>query len=189
LPADKSSISSFSLLSDANLQVVKQILESPYPSDPSLAPAMSEIDQKVFQKTQTLYQSCMNETLIDGQGIKPILSLLKQIKQRISHQDFVSVLSFVHLQDTSALFDFGVEIDDKNPSQNSIQLAQGGLNLPSKEYYEDKALIAFYINVTQEMMAFVWPLINITDKDFSVRAKNVIGLESKLAVYSRPRYA
>jgi endothelin-converting enzyme len=77
LPADKGSFGNFDLLSQANQQVIRKILESDAPV-PSAAPSY---DDEILRKLRTHYSSCMNETALDEIGEEPLLHLVRTVRK------------------------------------------------------------------------------------------------------------
>lgn len=69
IPDDKSSVTSFSLISDSLQEQLRTMIEEPIqPNEP-----------KPFQLTKKLYKACMNKTLIEKDGLKTIRTILKEL--------------------------------------------------------------------------------------------------------------
>lgn len=69
IPDDKSSVTSFSIISDLLQEQLRTMIEEPVqPNEP-----------KPFQLTKKLYRACMNKTLIEQEGLRTIHQILKDL--------------------------------------------------------------------------------------------------------------
>ncbi|MEY4876332.1 MAG: hypothetical protein RL708_1481, partial [Bacteroidota bacterium] len=136
------------------------------------------------QKIGDFYFSGMDTTNIDKQGISPIADELKKIDDIKSINDLVAVMA--HLQSIGAGvgFSYGVGRDDKISSKYAVQLWQGGLGLPDRDYYFEndartKMIRAEYLKYMTNMLT----MTKIADAEKS--AKEIVSLETALAKASR----
>lgn len=80
----------------------------------------------------------MDETQIETLGLLPLTPLLDAIKSYKSRSSTLeTVLSTLHSVGVRALFNVYTDIDTYNPSHIFLSVDQGGLTLPSKDYYYD----------------------------------------------------
>lgn len=79
-----------------------------------------------------LYQSYMDVKGLEARGIQPIQSTLNAIFSAQTHRDIVLMMQQPGF---TAVVDLGVNIDTREPSRYVLGFGQGGLGLPSREYY------------------------------------------------------
>ncbi|KAI8903954.1 hypothetical protein DFJ77DRAFT_481304 [Powellomyces hirtus] len=181
IPAGRTRWGMFNLLNDRNNEIVKQTLEGQYATDPSVPKGEEEADRQNFAMVQKLYNSCMDEKAIEAQGLAPMQALLKKAQGTfpLSSSDSVKTMkamASVHDDAVSALFSFYISSDDKSPTDNIITLGQGGLTLPSKEYYLEADVVETLVNTVATVLSTV-----LGGGDFKARAQAVVDFESKLA--------
>ncbi|KAI9099347.1 hypothetical protein DFS34DRAFT_649068 [Phlyctochytrium arcticum] len=194
IPEDKSQVGSFNTIIERNLRILQDVLENPYSPDDSLSPDEKEADEANFRKIQLFYGSCMNETRINNNGHRPLLDLLREgakhfpLGEKKTDLDKVALaLVQAHSSGTAALFEMGVSLDDKDPEHNVLLLQQGGLSLPSREYYQEVDYTSI-LEITAEK-AFKALLNQVTwgtGRDYRSLAKSVVELEGKLAKFTWP---
>ncbi|CAG5102248.1 Similar to Nep2: Neprilysin-2 (Drosophila melanogaster) [Cotesia congregata] len=148
IPDDKVSVNTFSIISD---QVFEQLRESI--EDPHLAEMAHP-----FRLVKTLYNSCMNKTGIEEQGLTPLLIIIKKLGgwpvlegEMWKDNDFnwiSSVYNFRELGYSVDYFlDFSIGADLKNSTKRVLDLDQATLGL-SREYlskgFDDKIVKEYY---------------------------------------------
>lgn len=114
-------------------------------------------DKENFQTMQDYYNVCSNEKLIDSLGPSPIYSDIAQIENELfpvsDNYTLYSIESKTLLSQTLSKFEhlgvstlatLFVDADDKNPDMYAIMFDQALLGLPSKEYYQDTAILEKY---------------------------------------------
>lgn len=115
-------ISSFVELSLQAESDIKTII-----SDAALAP-----ENNNQQLIASLYQSFMDVETLNELGLQPVKPEIDAILSAQHHRDIVMMM-----QEGSytAPVNFGVNIDTNDPTRYALTFAQGGLGLPSREYY------------------------------------------------------
>jgi endothelin-converting enzyme len=85
-PVGSNSIEVLTALALENKDRARQILEGPYPSGPepgwitvNLSGKQVEADKENFAKLVKTYQSCMNYTALEAQGLEPLVELVKTV--------------------------------------------------------------------------------------------------------------
>src|SRR5688500_8618932 len=83
------------------------------------------------------YTACMDEAGIDAKGLAPVQPLLDQVAKVTDRKSLVAAVGNLHESGLAGdpLFTGGVGADLKNPDTLILQVAQGGLGLPDREYY------------------------------------------------------
>ncbi|HEX4683568.1 MAG TPA: M13 family metallopeptidase [Gemmatimonadaceae bacterium] len=138
IPADRTSISSFSSLSEHNTDVAHGIMQ-----DDSAAVKAGKAKAGTEQwKIGTYYTACMDTAAIDALGTRPIQSTLQKVDAINSSADLVR--SFAELRGGAGggrggggMTPFGVRpgADPKNSNETIVSAGPGGLGLPEREYY------------------------------------------------------
>ncbi|KYM76847.1 Endothelin-converting enzyme 1 [Atta colombica] len=185
IPVGKNIWSTFGKLEQDNQMVIKNVLEKP----------LSEMKSKAEKKAKYYYLSCMdaNET-IEALGAKPMLELLENIggwnvsgKFNISAwslQNSMHILQNVY--NMGGLFSWTVNEDDRNSTRYIIQIDQGGLTLPTAEYYinvtEYGKVLTAYLDYMTKIGVLLGGEENITRKQM----QDVISFETKLAEITIP---
>jgi len=147
----------------------------------------------VQQKIGDYWTSCMDESGIEATGLKPLQSELDRISALKSKKDIT--LEIAHLQhlypgawqagdnqSNSPFFGFTGQQDYDNASMVVGALDQGGLSLPSRDYYlntddKSKELLSKYRVHLQKMFT----LAGESDAQAAADAGTVIELETAMA--------
>jgi putative endopeptidase len=127
LPADKGAVGSFTTLQDKTEEQLRTIVDGL-----DQAPSNEDPDAK---KLADLYASYMNEDHLEGLGVKPVLREFAAI-DAIKNMDAVPAV-MAHLAEIGAGAPFGLQInvDARDSSRYAVNLLQGGLGLPDRDYY------------------------------------------------------
>ncbi|KAJ1554843.1 Peptidase M13 [Nowakowskiella sp. JEL0078] len=190
IPDDKSSVGTFSILAEDNIQTLRTIFDLPYKYDHSLSGEDLKFDEEVFGKAQTLYKTCLNETQIEIDGINPLVEILNELVLPLSDESgnldsekLVSTLALALKTGITGIYNTFVDADNKNPDENRIQIEQAGITLPSKDYYvENPDVVAVFKQVIEEIFAIIGPSVQtIAGRDWNVAAQDVVDVETKLA--------
>ncbi|MFL6467470.1 MAG: M13 family metallopeptidase [Pyrinomonadaceae bacterium] len=127
IPASESRWGSFNILAESNNTLLREILE-----------ADSKAKNKEGSDAQLIgdfYSACMDEAAIEKAGIKPVEPFLKQIASIKDSASLQREIANLHDAGLPAVFNFGAGADLKNTNSVIINAFQGGLSLPSPEYY------------------------------------------------------
>jgi putative endopeptidase len=190
IPADKSRWGAFSELDQYNQTALKGILET--------AAAKSHEPGSLEQKVGDFYASAMNTPAIDAEGLKPIATDLAQVAAIANLNDLARTVADLHNQQVGVLFNVGVAPDEKNSVLNVLQAFQGGLSLPSKEYYlapqYEKQRAGFVAHVAKmftlagdapEAAAAGAQTVFEVEKSLATNARTPIELRDTLANYNK----
>jgi putative endopeptidase len=176
----------FSELAERNREHLRQILEKAA-ANRSAAPGSNE------QKIGDFYASCMDETQVNADGIKPLQPELDRIQAINSLSGLQAEVARLQLEGVNALFGFGSTQDAKNSSQVIGGAEQGGLGLPDRDYYLDtgkKDVDEKNREIRQKYVEHVtkmFQLMGDSDATAAAEAKTVMDLETKLAGFSMDR--
>lgn len=134
------------------------------------------------QKIGDFFSIGMDTVKIEQDGMAPVKPMLDQIAGVASLTDLQAVLVTMHRQGISAVFDMDAEQDLKNNEEVIAYATQGGLSLPSCEYYtkddsESVALREQYV----EHVATMFQLIGEDAVSAKSHANTVLAIETQLA--------
>src|SRR6478736_21795 len=194
IPADKSRWNSFNELDQNNQIGLKGILET--------AAAKSHEPGSVEQKVGDFYTSAMDTANINAAGTKPIATDLAQVAAIKSMDDLAKTLAALHNRGVGGFFVVIVDADEKNSTMNILQTGQGGLSLPSRDYYFDEKFAekraAFIEHVTKmftlagdtpEAAAAAAKTLFEAEKSLAENAKTPVELRDSIANYNKMKTA
>jgi len=127
IPADKSRWGGFDELAQYNWKALEQILES--------VSTASNAEGSPAAKVADLYRSAMDTNRINNLGLKPLEADLARVDAIKSLDDLAHTLAYFHDHGIGGLFRISVGPDQKNSDMNALHASQGGMSLPSKDYY------------------------------------------------------
>ncbi len=179
IPDEYSSWGAFEMLYEENITVLKKILEDAAKN--KTAPKGSSI-----QKVGTFYRMGMDEAKINADGYNPVKPELAKIDAIKNIDDLASAVAYFQMHISQPFFNFGVYADSKNSSINIMNLVQGGLNLPDRDYYllddaRSKDIREKYIRHIENNFR----LISIDETTAKKYAQVIMGIETKIAKSSR----
>ncbi|MDO7849045.1 M13 family metallopeptidase [Hymenobacter sp. M29] len=139
-----------------------------------------------LQKVGDFYAAAMDTAAIDRAGLAPLQPELDRVANIRSLANLRTEL--VHLQEIGAspFFRVGVDVDEKISSQYAVQLGQGGLTLPNREFYfktdarTEKVKAAYRAYLTQ-----MFGLLGAPPVVAQLDAATVERIETRLAKASR----
>jgi putative endopeptidase len=126
IPSDQTSWSVYGKLYEDNLNYLRVILEQA---------STAKNRDAVTQKIGDYYAACMDETEIEKLGAQPLQPDLTAIHNLASTRDLGALIATLHLQGIRALFNSGSTQDPDNSDEVIVNLSQGGLGLPDRDYY------------------------------------------------------
>jgi putative endopeptidase len=176
IPADKSRWGANDTLGQNNWQRIRGILE-----DAAANPGMRGTHR---QKVGDFYASAMDTAAIDAAGLKPLERELARIAALGSAEDVVRHIADAHVHIGGPAFGGFVYADLKDNSAIRFYLSQGGLSLPSRDYYFDekhaKARSGFLVHVAKLL-----EIAGATAEDAKREADTLMAFETKLAEVSK----
>ena len=182
MPSDQTRwVRSFSVITEANRDFLHELLEGAA-NDPG-----KDADRQRFG---SFYASCMDETAIEQAGTKPLAGYLAQIDRVTDGHSAFLLAAELARAGATPFFNVRVGPDAKNPTLNILQLGQGGLGMPDRDYYvstdpKKQALLAGY----EQHVARMLGLSGETPEAAAAHAKAVVAFETELAKVARERAA
>jgi predicted metalloendopeptidase len=177
---------------------MKRIVESDYPVDDTLTTFVDkENDKTTFNKMQTLYKACMDESTADANGVDLLRKLLVSLqpyfpivvpvfpggKTELRTRNLLSALVASDLRKAFPLFTVSVGPSPKEAGVNIPTLYPSGIGLPAKDLYKD----ASFTNVYKKVIAKTFETVGVASlskKSFEELASRVVDFETKIATFS-----
>jgi putative endopeptidase len=178
VPADKARWGGFNQLAERNTFLIHALLEDAAAShNPKGSPRREAGD---------FYASAMNTNRLEKLRFKPIQADLKSIDGLKSTEDLFRLLARFHDEGMGGIFRAGVEPDARQSSIYALELEQGGLSLPDRDYYL-KESFATQRQAYREHVAAMFRLLGEKPEEAAAHAGLVLDLETELAQASRTR--
>lgn len=179
IPAAFASWGSFNILAENNRKMLLTILEE---SSKNKAAKRGTNEQKIGD----FYATCVDEAKREAEGIKPLLPEFQRIEKIKDVRDVQAQIAHMHRMGVPALFGFGALADLKNSSQVIGFAGQGGLSLPTNEYYtntdeKSKQLREQFV----QHMTRMFELLGDKPSEAAANAATVLAVQTRLAQNSR----
>uniref|UniRef100_A0A3P9MLH8 Membrane metallo-endopeptidase-like 1 n=1 Tax=Oryzias latipes TaxID=8090 RepID=A0A3P9MLH8_ORYLA len=163
IPETSSRHSVFDILRDKLEIVLKGVLEM-----------TSEADRDAIKKAKVLYNSCMNESLIEQRDSQPLMKLMDGVggwpvasedwnttaEETWSLESTLAILT-AHFH-KKVILDMYVWTDDRDSQRHIIYIDQPGLGMPSRDYYFNDGN---YKKVREAYLQFMVSIAKITRDD------------------------
>ncbi|MCB0506692.1 MAG: M13 family metallopeptidase [Bacteroidetes bacterium] len=151
IPADKAAIGMFDILDEDSRNVVKKILENAA-NLKIKAPEGSNL-----QKLGDFYRSAMDTVMIENAGVQPLQSWLNEIDAAKTPKEIIRVMARLQLRNINTPIGYYVDVDAKNTTRYIMNVGQGGLGLPDKDFYfrtdeKSKKLVEAYKKYIQTIV-------------------------------------
>lgn len=166
IPSDKSNYGAFNVIDDLSKQRTQEILEAAK-NDPN-------------SKIGIAYATYLDTAAIDAKGLAPIQPWLDQIKAVTAKSGLAALYAQADRNGVQGLFGSYVGQDDKNPEVYALNLFQGGLGMPDRDYYLSKE-----VKLVEARTAYEKHLANVLtlagEPNAAVRARAIVAFETKIA--------
>jgi putative endopeptidase len=177
IPADRTRWGSFDSLREDSLNVQHSIVEQAAKDAAKATPGSIE------QKIGYLYASGMDEAAIEKAGFEPIKPELARIAGLKNSSDIVAYIRDSYAQGNPVAFRFYGSPDFKDSSKQIAYAGQGGLGLPTADYYSkpdfEKIRTAYVGHIARTL-----ELTGVSADDAQKQAKAVMAFETRLAAAS-----
>src|SRR3954469_24284609 len=178
IPPDRSQTGSFQdlqILSEERLKTIVGDLEKAQ-------------DRRLSQderKLRALYDAFVDTAAIESRGLGSVKKDLDYLAGLKTLDDVAHAMGSVRLS-TMSVYNIGIGVDDKNPDNYSVNLSQGGLGMPDRDYYlsSDEAIVKTR-TAYRKYLADMMTLAGMTDVD--ARADRILALETEIAKVSWTR--
>lgn len=182
IPADRASLSVFATLLDESRNNVAAIVK-----EAAQANAAEGSDER---KIADLYASYMNTQAIDSRGLQPLRPELSQVRAISNKRELAAMMGSLLRADvdplnntnfhTMHLFGLWTSPGFRNSADYAVYLLQGGLVLPSSEYY--LADSAHMRQIRAKYVAHIAAMLRLAGySDPAARATKILTLEQAIA--------
>ena len=178
LPAAYSTYGSFHVLGEENNKringILTELLEGSYENG------------TVEQKLSDLYKLAMDSARREQEGVAPLKGLIDRMEAAKSSDELLAIQKELAAQGDQEFFFSFLGADDKNASQNILNVHQSGLMLDEKEYYLDNDSAT--VRIREEYKKHVvrmFGFFGFTEEQAQAKMKNIMRLETELAKVSR----
>jgi putative endopeptidase len=140
------------------------------------------------QKVGDYYASCMDETKIEVDGLKPLAAEFDRIAGIKDQKTLQEEITYLHFIGINAAFVDGSNQDARNSADVIAGIFQGGLGLPDRDYYtktdeRSKMIRDQYLKHVARMFS----LMGDDPAKAATEAQFIVDLETKLATASMTR--
>lgn len=204
IPSDKGSIGGLEQIAVNNRRLLQQIFSED--SSSIFASAMSfqedgqpdPYDDILLKKLRGLYDSCMDEELLNARGADPLLRVIKEIRRRFKGEVYdpiapenavadddkekerlglTAAVAYLHSRGVGGLFSVDIDGDvGDDPNKMTLLFGQPGLGLPSPEYYEEESITDLYRTILERL------LLNLYKEEEALAAQEQVMEPSGLTV-------
>jgi putative endopeptidase len=166
IPPDKARYGMFNVLDDLSKERTRAIIEE-QAKDPN-------------SKIGNAYQSFMDTATIESKGLTPLDPWLNQVRGLKSKSDIAELYAQADEIGVSIPFRMFVSQDDKAPDNYILQMSQGGIGMPDRDYYlsTDPKLV----ETRTKYLEHLTNVLNLAgEKNAAARAKAVLDFETRIA--------
>ena len=179
VPGDKSRWAGFDELQERNWWLLREILTSA--ASDTKAPAGSPRRQ-----VGDFYAAVMDIDRIERLGFTPLNPEWERLRAVRDPESAMALLGDWQLRGIAAGFSMGVQPDAKNSSVYALQLWQGGLGLPDRDYYLADGFASQRAQY-RDHIATQLGLLGDGEAEAKAAADAILALETRLAKVSRSR--
>jgi putative endopeptidase len=177
IPPDLTNYGAFIQLRELSEQRTHDIL------DEAAAKASGDPSDAVG-KAGAMFKAFMDEARVDSLGVKPLQDDLAAVTAIKTAQDFATLQGQAQSSFQGSLFAMDIEPDAKDPTKYSINLGQGGLGMPDRDYY----LSAQFADKKAKYPAYVAKMLKLAGwPDADGAAARILAFEEKIAQASWAR--
>jgi putative endopeptidase len=166
IPADKSNYGMFTVLDDLSRERTRQIIEE-QAKDPN-------------SRIGAAYASFMDEAAIEAKGLAPLEPWLGQIRAAKTKQDLAPLYADADRLGIGIPYGMFIGQDRKASDQYALNVLQGGLGMPDRDYYLSKDP-----KLAETKAKYLQHLTNLLslagEANAAARAKAILDLETKIA--------
>ena len=180
LPAAYSRYGSFDRLAEDNNKrvngILKELLENSYPQG------------SVEQKLSDLYKLAMDSARREQEGLSPVMPIIKKLEAAKTKDQLFAVQMELAPYGEQEFFAAFIGADDKNATENILNIYQSGLTLGQKDYYveNDEATVKIR-EAYKKHIVRMFQLFGFKKGAAEKKMKNILKVETALAKASKSR--
>ncbi len=180
LPPAYSRYGSFDRLAEDNNKringILKELLENNY--------AQGSVEQKLSD----LYKLAMDSARREKEGVTPLMGELKTLENAKNKEQLFNVQLSMMPYGESEFFSAYIGADDKNASENILNIYQSGLTLGQKDYYlENDEATKKIREAYKKHIVKMFQLFGFKKGAAEKKMKNILKIETALAKVSKSR--
>ena len=180
LPAAYSRYGSFDRLAEDNNKringILKELQENSYPNG------------SVEQKLSDLYKLAMDSARREKEGLAPAMGMIQKMEAAKTVQQLFAIQLEMMPYGDSEFFGAYMGADEKNASQNILNINQGGLTLGQKDYYlETDEATTKIREAYKKHIVRMFQLFGFKKGTAEKKMKNIFKVELALAKVSKSR--
>jgi putative endopeptidase len=142
----------------------------------------------IEQKLSDFYKLAMDSTRREQEGLQPVMPLIKKLETAKTIQQLFDVQLEMAKYGDSEFYRAGMGADEKNASQNILNVSQGGLTLGQKDYYlETDEATTKIREAYKKHIVRMFQLFGFSKGQATKKMQNVFKLELELAKVSKSR--
>lgn len=165
IPADRPRQNWFSILDDLSRERQNAILV-----EAAAAPRPDALGR--------FYAAHMDEARIEALGAVPLAADLKPVRAARDRRTLAAIMGSANRGFAGSLFQLRIRADARDPDRYAIQLLQGGLSLPDRDYYLDPR----YQDDVRAFQAYVATMLKLAGwADAERAAEAIVALETRIA--------
>lgn len=174
IPSTEDRWTNFSTLLKGNNEKLRQILYD--------ASTRKNEPGSIHQIIGDFYYTIMDSTSRNNQGIKPIMPYITKIDAIKTSKEATELIGVLHKIGVGGMFDAMIEQDLKNNTRYRIYIGQGGMSLPSKDFYskDDSSSVKIREEFTAHA-ARLFQQIGYDETKAKAAATTVLKIETELA--------
>ena len=142
----------------------------------------------IEQKLSDLYKLAMDSTRRNKEGVAPVMPLIKKLEAAKTVKQLLAIQLELAPYGEQEFFYAGFGADEKNATQNILNVYQSGLTLGQKEYYLDNDKATANIREAfKKHVVKMFQLFGFSKSAATKKMQNVMKIETALAKVSRNR--
>ena len=130
IPADQVTWGPSTALIERNWALLREILDRCQAERPDRTPVERQVGD--------FYAAAMDAEKVDGLAFRPLQPDLDRIAALASKKEIAALLGDFHERGIGGLFEAAVQPDERHSTTYALELTQGGLGLPDRDYYFSK---------------------------------------------------
>ncbi len=178
LPAAYSRYGSFDKLGENNDKRINSILD--------------ELREKEFEegttenKLSNLYKLAMDSTRRDEEGVKPLMPIIEKMEAAKTVDDLFAIQLELAPTGDNEFFVAYLAADERNATQNIVNVGQGGITLGQKEYYLDTDTATTSVREAyKKHIVRMFGMFGFDEETSQRKMENVMKVETALARVSK----
>ena len=180
LPAAYSRYGSFDKLGEDNNKRINEIL--------------NELKSKEYEEGTTekklseLYKLSIDSVRRNADGVKPVMPIIEKMEAAKSVDELFAIELELAPYGNSEFFGAYIGADDKNSTQNILNVMQSGITLGLKEYYLDNDSATTAIrDAYKKHIVRMFQMFGFDEATSTKKMENILKLETELAKNSKSR--